>query len=122
MLVIRKTQMEALDAAAEETFLDRLVQRAITLFPHEAPFDDRRSVKTRVTVAYRRAKKYGLRAKTDVAWWVDLDFSLGPDFERAPGMEWALKIMEADLTGPTKVYRMSRRLEKLGISSEPAHA
>jgi hypothetical protein len=110
--------MAALDAAAEETFLARMTQRAIERFPERARADDRATVKTRVSAAYRRAKKYGLRAKTDVAWWIDLNFSIGTDFERASGMEWALKIMEADLTGPTKVYRVSRRLEKLGFRTQ----
>lgn len=109
MLIIRDAQIRALDKAAEDTFLEYVASDIERRWPGlGAP--------ERIAAAYRRAKGYGLRRKPHVLWFIQLDFMLGEEYERFPGLEWAVRILRSDLTADTKVYRLERRFAKAGIS------
>jgi hypothetical protein len=115
MLIIRAAQMKALDKAAEETFLAFMAGDIERRWPSRFSALGRSASTARIGASYRRAKGFGLRRKPDVAWFIQIDYVLGEEFERFPGLEWALQILQADLPGETKVYRLQRRFNRAGI-------
>ena len=120
MLIIRDAQIKALDKAAEEVFLDYVAGDIERRWPGVFSDLGRDSARERIAAAYRRAKSYGLRRKPHVLWFIQLDFMLGQEYERFPGLEWAVKILRSELTPDTKVYRLERRFAKAGISMNKA--
>ena len=114
MLIIRQQQMEAFRSLLERDFVARLVVRAESRFPEQArQANGRAGLEARIVAAVGRARKYGLTSKRDVTRFIDMDFTAGPDFELAPGMEWARGILEiSGLNGPTRLHRVETRLAK----------
>ena len=120
MLIIRDAQIKALDKAAEDTFLKYVAGDIERRWPGVVSEMGKDSARQRIAAGYRRAKGYGLRRKPHVLWFIQLDFMLGQEYERFPGLEWAVKILQSDLTPDTKVYRLERRFAKAGISMNKA--
>jgi hypothetical protein len=116
MLIIRAAQIKALDKAAEEVFLEYVAGDIEKRWPEHYSALGESAARERITAAYRRAKGYGIRRKPQVAWFIQLDFVLGEEYERFPGLEWAERILRSDLSPDTKVYRLERRFAKAGIS------
>lgn len=116
MLIIRAAQMKALDKAAEESFLEYVAGNIGRRWPARFSFLGADRASARIGAAYRRAKGYGLRKKTHVLWFIQLDFLLGAEYERFPGLEWAARILQSDLTPDTKAHRLERRFAKAGIN------
>lgn len=98
MMIIRKAQMAAFDAATEREFEKRLVRHVLALFPETAASPD--EVSQRVRAAIQRADGYGLEAEKDVAQFVEYDFRAGASFERAPANTWILQILEDSKLSP----------------------
>jgi len=116
MLIIRAAQMKALDEAAQETFLDYMAGDIQRRWPDRFSAIGSNVSAARISASYRRAKGYGLRKKPHVAWFIFMDFLLGAEYERFPGLEWAARILQSELTADTKVHRLTRRFDKAGIS------
>lgn len=116
MLVIREQQLQVFRSHLEEEFVLRLAGHLAVVFPIGAAAHGRQGVEDRARAAFRRAREFGLRRKAHVTCFADLDFALGADFEKAPGMEWALAVLEdPDLNPENKLYRLFRRCELRGI-------
>jgi hypothetical protein len=114
MLIIRQQQLAAFRPGLEAQFILRLTDWAQSTYPELASELGRDGLELRVKSAYHRAKRYSMTSRRDVAKFAQLDLRLGAEFENAPGNDWMKKILETrGLSGPTKVYRIECRLERL---------
>lgn len=89
---IRKSQMEALQDAAEKKFVHAVMEY---LREHEsdevAPLTDA-VLEERVRFAITRAESYGFTWQSAIVGFVAMMFQVGPDFDRHPAFAKALEI------------------------------
>ncbi len=88
MLIVRKEQMEALDAAMLESFFRRMVVHLRQVFPAETGSLDDAALRTFVRRGVERAKELGITAERDAARFVDLALVLGADSLDRPLPTW----------------------------------
>jgi hypothetical protein len=106
MLIIRKAQMEALDAHMLESFYRRLARHTREVLPAVvAAWSDQR-LRDAVVTESNRAKTFGFESERDVARFVGLSLALGPDFTEQPAFRWAHEDL-TDTSRPAET-RMNR--------------
>jgi hypothetical protein len=67
----------------------------------------------RIANALDRARRYGLRSDADCEWFVELDLRIGENWEVAPGMDWALEILDnPEVDALSRRYRLEKRMKK----------
>jgi hypothetical protein len=112
MLVITQQQTAVLQTDLERSFIERLVEWAGRKYVPGVEVSA--ELAQRVEAAYRRARDYALNSRRNIAEFVDLDMRLGAAFEDQPGNGWMKDILaNRDLSGPTRIYRIEGRLERL---------
>ena len=99
MLIIRKEQMEALDAEMLESFFRRMVAHLRQLFPAETTDWDDARAREFAKAGVAKAKGFGFVAERDAARFVDLLLALGPDFPAADRFAPVRAILEARQRG-----------------------
>lgn len=111
MLVIRKAQMDTLEADARRRFLQRTLVRLRTeLAAQTAKLSDLQ-LRGRVESAWKRAKPYGISAERDVTAFIDLDVLLGDRFEAEPKHTWIRQLLlDASLPPNAKLQLIYTRL------------
>jgi hypothetical protein len=114
MLVIRKTQKEALDRHSEKLFLDRMIHHLYEIFPDRCEeLGSKARVQELAHQGLERARGYGIDTEEDVALFVDIMFGIGLEFPEGEDMAWARSILEKDgLSGHGKMEFILQRLEK----------
>jgi hypothetical protein len=93
MLVIRKSQLDALSIAHRTSFDNRMLAHLKKFFP--AQYDglgEERAIEA-VHYGIARAATYGITSERDVCKYVDLMFALGRDFDTDPRFDWAQPIL-----------------------------
>jgi hypothetical protein len=104
MLVIRKVQMDTLDAYTREAFRRRMLQHVVAEFPGRAAELRPDGVKRIVDASIAKGVDYGVAGEEELQGFIDLSVELGPDFEEQPEMEWARQILEKEsLSGQAKI-------------------
>ncbi len=109
MLIIRKSQMDALDAEMLSSFQDRMIAHLRTQFPARTAGWGATSGRGFVLGGTAKARTHQVIAERDVARFVDLMAELGDDFETRPDMAWAAEILASPDRGGTEkmdaIYR-----------------
>ncbi len=112
MLVIRKAQKEALDAAMRERFLRRAAEHLRQIFPEETRARDEAALRAFIETGIARARAYGITGQQEVVLFLDLMMGLGPDFDQRPENAWAAEILSRkDLGQRERMAALCQRLQ-----------
>lgn len=106
-LTIRPAQMHVFAQSARADFVARLAADMERQWPDKAG----EGWPEQVAAMVERALQYGFRDRGHIAGWVELELKYGAGFEKQPGNETVRNILETDLGGATKLYKVRRRLE-----------
>jgi hypothetical protein len=120
MFLIRKQQMDALLAGAEQAFEDEVVdyiRRTVADKTAGLPLDRLRA-DTRRGIA--KARKYGIEQSLDIQRFVELLYRIGPDLDEAPATRsWVLPLLtDRTLTAVAKLDQVEGQAVLLGFLSE----
>ena len=88
---IRKSQMEALQDAADKQFVHRVMEYLREHEPGEVAALTDAVLEERVRFAMGRAHAYGFTWQSAIVGFVAMMFQVGPDFERHPAFAKALE-------------------------------
>jgi hypothetical protein len=127
MLTIQPDQIQALERAAELTFIERLAKTIGTFFPQEvgemlrAPNGEEAFRQTLREVA-QRAANFGIDREADIAVFVTLAVANRHFKQRESDfLAWGRPIMEhANLSGPAKLALIEHRLRREAASDARA--
>jgi hypothetical protein len=112
MLIIRKSQMDALDAEMLSSFQDRMIAHLRALFPARTAGWGATSGRGFVLGATAKARTHHVIAERAVARFIDLMAELGDDFETRADMAWATEILASPDRGGTE--KMDAIYQELG--------
>ena len=90
---LRKEQIEAFSAAARQDFEDRMVEHLNEFFPRHCKAMGAEGVRQEVRYGVERARAYDITSQRDVCKYIDLMFVYGRDFDTAPKLPWAARIL-----------------------------
>jgi len=111
MLIIRKEQMDALSEALSEAFEDDRVKHIASKYPDFFDEMGEEDVRQLVRQGMEKSKMYGVQARNDVAFLIDLMVEFGPDFEREGKILWTGDILRNHgLSGNGKISLIDTRL------------
>jgi hypothetical protein len=91
VVFIRPEQFAALDAAARQTFLDRLSNDLATAFPAAAVRLQPARLRQVIAAAIERAAGYGITWESALADFAGLALQVGSDFDRHPAVRRVLE-------------------------------
>ena len=93
MLVIRDSQMTALEQVTVRNFENRLIEHLEEFFPKQCEILGKEQTLKVVRLGIERAEQYGLITERDLHLYVGLMFMLGSYFDQDPQLPWAAKIL-----------------------------
>jgi hypothetical protein len=88
-MIIRGEQVQALNDALVGRFEDELVLHMRDFAPALCRQHDEASVREIVRAGVRRATAIGLTRRAPIRLWLEMQFSLGSDFDSDPQLPWA---------------------------------
>src|SRR5262245_24659202 len=104
MLVIRKAQMDTLDAYSRRAFRRRMLEHVMADFPGRAGELGAERLQRLLEGSIDKGVDYGMSSEEDLQGFIDLTVELGVDFEERADMQWAKEILERDsLSGHGKL-------------------
>lgn len=114
MLLIRNDQKKMLGAELNRRqWRESLIAHAFRVWPDESEALGEVAVRKRVVKVLEKATRYRIDELADIARLLNLTYLWGDDFEDDPEYAGVREILESpDLTGRTKVYRLSFRAHK----------
>jgi hypothetical protein len=89
--VVRKAQLEALSKAAENDFVKRVMELVREHSAGDVSGLEEEELRKRVKFGLRRGRSYGMGSETSLAFFVALQFSKSPVFDRHPAIHPILK-------------------------------
>ena len=111
MLIIRKEQMDALSEAVSESFEDDRVKHIANKYPDFFDEMGAEDVRQLVRQGIEKSKMYGIQARDNVAFLIDLMVEFGPDFEREGKVSWTRDILRShSLSDNGKISLIDTRL------------
>lgn len=114
MLVIRKSQMEALEADVKRRFIARAVRLLRDRHPEKTAAHADPHLTALVQDALKRGETYGIRTERDVIALAELDVLVEPRFETRPAHGWTRPILaDATLRGEAKIKLLVQRFAAL---------
>lgn len=119
MLVIRKAQMEALDADTFRRFLLRMVRHVRAEFPAKVASHRDEQLLASLRDSVKRAQSFGIRGATDLQLFADLDYLLEPRFEFAGKYAWIRRLLQdVSLPPDSRLALIYQRLEVAASGSK----
>jgi len=104
MLVIRKEQSAILEAYMEKRFRKSMKEHVLRELPDETKNLSKEDLMQIIEEGIRRGKTYGLRSELELSLYIDLLFAHSRQFENAPNMQWAKRILlNKELEGEVKM-------------------
>jgi len=94
VLTIRREQMESLGEQMERRFVERTVAHVRRYFAARCRELGDKGTREMVLYGVTRAKAHGFTAEADVSKYIDVMFAYGRDFDVAPELPWASRILE----------------------------
>lgn len=101
MLVIRKTQLDALGAHVTRRFENRLVDHLRRSFPGQTASETDEGLRSICSYGRERARHHGFRSQRDICRYINLMLVFGRDFDRDPRHPWARRTLAKKGLGPT---------------------
>ncbi|WP_240358323.1 MULTISPECIES: hypothetical protein [Myxococcus] len=112
MLVIRHAQLEALDAPAQEHFIEEILSALPEVFPGDARVLERQPMRALIEDGIARASRLGLTGGGEVSRYVFLLHELGPGFEDAARTRWMGRLLrDPELPPSVRMDAVYARLE-----------
>jgi hypothetical protein len=109
VLIIRKAQMDALDASSREAFRERMLRHVAKDFPARAAELGPKGIRRLVDASIDKGPEYGIAGEDDLQAFLDLMIELGPGFDEEPALAWAREILtRTSLSGQAKVELIRR--------------
>jgi hypothetical protein len=102
VLVVKQSQLDALAAAAENSFKQKLLRHIERSFPSEFAALGAPNIRQVIEAGIARARQYGLTGKRQICGFIDLMFIYGPHFDCDPRFPWAGRMLQ-DPTLPQEV-------------------
>ena len=103
-LIIRREQMDALDAYSRAAFRQRLLDHLVVDLPERWSQLGPGGSELLVDRSIEKGVGYGIDDEEDLQAYVDLCAQLGQDFEKDAEMEWAREILlKPSLSGRAKL-------------------
>ncbi len=96
MLIIRKTQLEALSRSMVRQFERRMAQRLKAAFPEESRRMGDAALLGFVQSCIKAGASYKILLEENLEKYIDLAMEAGPDFGRKPEYAWAVTILRRD--------------------------
>jgi hypothetical protein len=102
MLIVRREQMDALDAHARDRFIGVMTRHLTGAFPERCASlgDDR--LRGLIEKGMTKADAYGLVAEQDVAGLIHFMFESHPEFDQHPAFAWAVEALSDAMREPTE--------------------
>jgi hypothetical protein len=111
MLVIRKAQMDALNAYVVESFENEVAAQLAARFPERSAQMGEAGVRELIQAGIRKSLSYGVQAQDDVARVIELMVEFGEEFDKRPDLAWPCEALrDRVLTGDAKVSLLMSRL------------
>lgn len=108
MLIIRETQMTALEHAAVQNFKRRALKHLKEHAPVHCRILGEEGIRNTIDYGMQRAEGYGFTTERSLLIYLDLMFLLCRDFDIEPQLPWAKKILE-----DTHISHESIRIDRL---------
>jgi hypothetical protein len=96
MVVIRRAQLQKMEAVAASTFPERLIRYLREHHAAAIEAIDENVLKRRVAAGIARAEKHGLTLESTLTAFVTLMFEFAPDFDRQPAIKVVLENTDVD--------------------------
>lgn len=106
-MIIRKQQIDALEAPTAGAFVTRLAEHLRTFAPKLSKILGEDRIRKVIESGMDRAQTYGLTNRGPVRFFIDLMFALGSDFDSDPQLPWAVNILR-DARIPDQMLRADR--------------
>lgn len=101
---MRPSQIEALQDARFELYVNRMVKELAARFEGQCAELDGSAIRSRVVSGIDQGREYSIRDKLDITRFLEYTFELGDDFINT---NWASSVLEDDdLTGTEKMDRI----------------
>ena len=94
-MIIRRSQIDALEAAMARAFVASLVEHLQTFAPELSRILGQERITKVVESGIERAQTYGLTNRGPVRFFIELIFTLGNEFDSDPQLPWAAHILRA---------------------------
>ena len=112
MLTIRKEQWAVLSACARESFIQKTLLKLPKVFPDDPNAKDEAAMRPLIEAGAIRASAYGIGRERETTLFIFLWKDLGPDFEKQPGRQWMLGILQdKEMDEQEKMNLIYKRLE-----------
>ncbi len=108
-MIIRREQMQALEAYMRDRFVSSTVAHVERFFPERCERLGEDGVREWVDHGIERAGAYGIVAERDVSKYIDVQFAFGRDFDTDPQCPWAAAVLTDETIGTPR-----ERVEGLG--------
>jgi hypothetical protein len=109
MLIIRRSQMEALKQLPLKAFIGRMVLHLRKYFPEHCHVLGEAQTRKVIGLGIERADSHGFNAAVDVCRYINLMFMLGSFFDEDPQLPWAAEILKSRGGGGPKMKRLYDR-------------
>jgi hypothetical protein len=122
MLIIRKAQMEALNARLVQDFENQVLADLEERFPARCREMGEASLRRLIQAGIRKAGGYGIEAQDDVARVIEVMFEFGENFDERADLAWPCQsLRDPSLTGDVKtgllVARLAARKRRCELSA-----
>ena len=120
MLIIRKEQMDVLDAHMRRKYEERVAKRVARTFPEKFKEMGPEKVHALIQAGIAKGEKHGITEDDDAAEFILLIFAHGLEFEKPPArVKCRLILEDKDLPPDAKVSLIA---EELGAKKSPEPA
>jgi hypothetical protein len=103
-LVVRREQMQVLEAYALEQFVTRMAARLRELFPCETAALSPPALQTLIREGVEKAESHAVTDESDVERYLEYVVRYGADFDSAEKIAWAGAVLRrSDLSGAQKM-------------------
>ena len=90
-MIVRQKQLEDLQPLAEKDFIKRLIDHLQAEYPYEIAQYPQPELRKMVRNGISRARRYGISVESSLAAFVDLMFTVAPNFDEQPQINAVLK-------------------------------
>jgi hypothetical protein len=117
MLAIRKEQLDTLNAAMRERFIEKTLLHLREVFPEKTKAQEAKDLRAQVEGGIKRAASYRITGEREVTLFIDLLFGLGQDFDgRREFLRLQLILRDRELSQTNKMDLIYKKLEKANLA------
>jgi hypothetical protein len=112
-LTIRNEQMQAFEASQKRRLMAELREAFLSAYPDRCRDLGDEALDEFLRKGFQKARSYGLQTVGEIAGFIDLTFTLSPEFDVDPSYAWATQILKMPkLRGSAKIARIQTILDR----------